>query len=151
MSGNSFYSSKAIYWMRDFTSFANPIILLIIPYWILGWSKEYKILLVALLINEVLCSIIKLLYHKPRPDGQGFDGNVAKIDAGSFPSIHSSRITITYLTLFMSTSDIVMKCSFLIVIVLVYLSRVILKRHFPIDVYGGAIIGLIIFWVSQYF
>jgi len=147
----SFWIYKLKDWMRDFTSLANPLILLFIPFAVLGPTKPYYILLVALIVNEVVGSIIKIVFPKKRPTGQSYKNILEKIDAGSFPSLHTSRITIVYLSLFASTTLLSLKIGFIIVIMLVGFSRIFLKKHYPVDVLGGLICGLLIFWLSRFF
>lgn len=147
----SFWKYKLNDWMRDFTSLANPLILLFVPFAVLGPSKIYYLLLFALLVNEIVGSVIKILFPKKRPNGQSYKNILEKIDAGSFPSLHTSRITLVYLTLFASTSIISLKTLFIGVIILVGCSRIFLKKHYPIDVLGGLVCGLLIFWLSRFF
>lgn len=147
----SFIKYKYNDWIRDFTSLGNPIILLFIPFAVLGPQELYFKLLIALLANELLCSLIKLLFHKPRPDGQAYNGILEKIDAGSFPSIHASRISLVYFTLFNFTNTLSLKMAFISVICVVAYSRVALKRHFWTDIAGGIIIGISIYFVFNYF
>ena len=148
---NSFLKYKFNDWLRDFTSLGNPLILLLIPFIALGNTSSYYKLLIALLVNEILCSTIKLVFHKPRPDGQAYKTILEKIDAGSFPSIHASRITLVYLTLFDFTDHLLLKIVFLTVILIVMYSRVALKRHFWTDIIGGLIIGASIFFIFDNF
>lgn len=143
-----FLLRKSKHWMRDVTSLANPIILVLIPFWIIGWNTFFIKLLLSLLINEVFCSLIKFTFHRQRPDGQTFNGAMDKIDAGSFPSIHSSRIMIAYLFLFSHSNNIWLGISFISIICLVGMSRVILKKHYISDVVGGLIIGGIIAYLA---
>ncbi|HIP48324.1 MAG TPA: phosphatase PAP2 family protein [Lutibacter sp.] len=145
----SFWSYKLNDWFRDFTSLGNPILLVFVPFIFLGNSSVFHYLLLALLINEIFCSLIKILFPKKRPSGQTYSNLLEKIDAGSFPSIHASRITIVYLTLFSNTESIAIKIAFISVIVLVFLSRVKLKKHFWIDVLSGFIIGVLIWYLLQ--
>lgn len=149
--GESFWTYKLAAWMRDFTSLANPLILIFVPLAVLGPSKTYYILLAALLLNEIVGSLIKVIFPKKRPIGQSYKNWLEKIDAGSFPSLHTSRVTIVYLTLFAATPFLILKVLFIVVIALVGFSRVFLKKHFPIDVLGGLICGLLIFWLSTMF
>lgn len=146
---HSFFKYKIKDWIRDFTSLGNPIILLLVPFATLGPSAIFYKLLSALTVNEILCSTIKLLFHKPRPDGQAYKTILEKIDAGSFPSIHASRITLVYLTLFSFAEHISLKIAFITVILLVVYSRVALKRHFWTDVIGGVLIGSILFYIFE--
>lgn len=147
----SFWKYKFNDWIRDFTSLGNPLILLLVPFAVLGTQGIFYKLLIALCVNELICSLIKLFFHKPRPDGQAYKGILEKIDAGSFPSIHASRITLVYLTLFNYTNIIPLKIIFLLVIFVVTYSRVSLKRHYWNDIIGGVIIGGIIFYLFDQF
>ena len=147
---NSFWLYKFKDWLRDFTSLGNPLILLFVPFAVLGPQASYYKLLLALLVNEILCSIIKLVFHKPRPDGQTYKGVLEKIDAGSFPSIHASRISLVYLTLMAHTNLLSLKVIFALVIMTVLYSRVALKRHFWIDILGGFVIGFVLFYIFNY-
>jgi len=148
---DSFINYKYKDWIRDFTSLGNPIILLFVPFAVLGPQPVYFKLLLALLINEIFCSLIKFFFHKPRPDGQSYKGALEKIDAGSFPSIHASRIALVYFTLFNSTEELSLKIAFISVIFIVALSRVLLKRHFWTDIIGGLFIGISIYFIFNHF
>lgn len=145
---NSFLSYKLLDWARDITSLGNPFILLFIPFIFLGFGKPFWILLGALAISEFIGSLIKIVFPKTRPNGQKYNNIIEKIDAGSFPSLHSSRIAVVYLTLFSNANDLLMQALFIFIILMVMLSRVALKKHFFIDIIGGFIIGLIIWWIS---
>lgn len=149
--GESFWSYKLGEWMRDFTSLANPLILVFVPFVFLGPTKPYWILLIALAVNETLGSLIKYLFHKPRPTGQKYSNALEKIDAGSFPSLHSSRIAVVYLSLFWHAELLVFKVLFLIVIGVVGGSRVFLRKHYWADVAGGLFFGILIFLGCFYF
>lgn len=145
---NSFLSYKLLDWARDITSLGNPFILLFVPFIFLGFGKTFWILLGALAINEIIGSLIKIVFPKTRPNGQEYTNIIEKIDAGSFPSLHSSRITVVYLTMFSNAEILVMQALFIFIILMVMLSRVALKKHFFTDIIGGFVIGLIIWWVS---
>ena len=144
----TFWSYKLKEWTRDITSLANPLILILIPFIFLGPSKAFYILLLALLINEIVASVIKIVFPKERPTGQAYSNLIEKIDAGSFPSLHASRITLVYFTLLSNTDSIAIKAACVIVVILVILSRIRLKKHYWIDVLGGFVIGLLIWWAS---
>ena len=145
----TFWSYKLNEWTRDITSLANPLILVMVPFIFLGASRPFYILLLALLINEILASIIKITFPKKRPTGQSYKNLIEKIDAGSFPSLHASRITLVYFTILSNTNTIAIKMLCVFVVFLVIISRIRLKKHYWIDVLGGFIIGLLIWWFSQ--
>ncbi len=138
-------------WMRDLTSLANPIVLLLVPLCFLRWTHNFQVLFIALALNELLGSLIKFFFHKPRPDGQKYNTALEKIDAGSFPSLHSSRIAVVYLTLAFLAPNLWFRLLFLAVILVVGYSRIFLKKHFLTDVIGGYVFGAIIFYAMTYF
>lgn len=146
----SFFKYKFNDWSRDFTSLASPLILLFVPFIFLFENniKAFITLLIALAINEIIGSLIKIFFPKTRPNGQKYNTLLEKIDAGSFPSLHSSRITLVYMTLFFYADIFALKIVFLAIIPIVMLSRVNLKKHFWTDIIGGFIIGLLIWWFS---
>ena len=144
----SFWIYKFEDWSRDFTSLANPVILLFVPFVVIGPQTFFYKLLIALAVNEAIGSIIKIVFPKKRPNGQTYTNLIEKIDAGSFPSLHSSRITLVYLSLFSFASLTLMKIVFISVIPLVMLSRVQLKKHFWSDIIGGFVIGAAIWYLS---
>lgn len=148
--GESFWKYKFNDWARDITSLANPLILLFVPFIFIGPQQVFYTLLIALAINEVLGSLIKIIFPKTRPNGQKYSNIIEKIDAGSFPSLHSSRIALVYLTVFSYAENPLMKTLFLVVILGVVLSRINLKKHFISDVIGGLVIGTVIWYISIY-
>lgn len=144
----TFWSYKLKEWTRDITSLANPLILILIPFIFLGSSSAFYILLLALLINEIVASVIKIVFPKKRPTGQTYSNLIEKIDAGSFPSLHASRITLVYFTLLSNTDSLAIKAVCVLIVILVILSRIRLKKHYWTDVLGGFVIGLLI-WVAS--
>lgn len=148
--GENFWLYKFNDWSRDFTSLANPLILVFVPFIFLGPSREYWILLAALAVNELLGSLIKIVFPKTRPNGQEYSNVIEKVDAGSFPSLHAARISLVYLTMFSYADLLVYKLLFIIVIAVVAVSRVNLKKHFWTDVAGGLVMGSLIWYLSVY-
>ncbi|MGB1018054.1 MAG: phosphatase PAP2 family protein [Chitinophagales bacterium] len=146
----NFWLYKFNDWSRDFTSLANPLILLFVPFIFLFPKNKaaFYTLLIALLINEVIGSLIKIFFPKKRPNGQTYSNLIEKIDAGSFPSLHSSRIALVYLTLFYFSDLLALKIIFICIIPIVMFSRINLKKHFLTDIIGGLIIGSIIWYIT---
>ncbi len=143
----SFLNKKFTDWTKDVSALANPLLLLFVPFVVLGPSKYYCALLLALLANEIIGTLIKVFFHRKRPDGQVYTNLIEKIDAGSFPSLHSSRITLSYLFIINFTDYLSVKITLIIAVILVLVSRIVLKKHYWSDVIGGAIIGSTIAWV----
>lgn len=130
---------------RDLTSFGNPVILIILLLIFLGINSLFWKIILGLAFTEVLCSIIKILYYKERPKKEKYATIIEKIDAGSFPSIHTARATFIFLALFVITNTLLTKFTLLAMILIVGASRIILKKHRLQDVIMGAVIGAIIF------
>jgi membrane-associated phospholipid phosphatase len=55
------------------------------------WPGTTALLCVALVCSYVFGSLIKLFYFKPRPKEQAYKNLLQKIDASSFPSVHTSN------------------------------------------------------------
>jgi len=147
----SFFKKKFIDWAQDVSALANPLLLLFVPLIVLGPTKSFWFLLIALLINEIIGSVIKVFFFRQRPNGQKYSNLIEKIDAGSFPSIHSSRITLSYFFLSSCTNLVTLKVIYFVAIVLVLASRIILRKHYWTDVIGGAIIGIGLYLILKFF
>ncbi|WP_052597673.1 phosphatase PAP2 family protein [Aureispira sp. CCB-QB1] len=153
----SLKKTKYAEYIRDFTAIGNPFLLLLVTLATLSSHPQFKtyfpILLAGFFLNEIVCSAIKYFWHKPRPNGQKFKNGFEKIDAGSFPSIHSSRISFVYLSLsyiqYMAGNLLIVPV-FLIVIVVVGYSRVFLKKHFLVDVLAGYFFGSLLFFTITF-
>ena len=102
------------------------------------WQIGFLIL--ALLLSEHTCNLLKALVKRVRPDGDRPTGNFwERLGHYSFPSSHAANMFCTavlsfhywtYLGLF-----------FYLWASLVALSRIYLKNHYPSDVLTGGIIG----------
>lgn len=140
----SLRKTKYAEYIRDITALGNPFLLLLVSLLALAkhpqFGDYFPPLVVGFLLNEALCSGIKFLWHKPRPNGQEYWGGLEKIDAGSFPSIHAARISYVYLFLgmvhyWMGITWVAVVAA--LVIVAVGYSRIFLQKHYFVDVLAG--------------
>lgn len=112
------------------------------------FTKQYTlflILLFGLLAIYLITLIIRTFYFKHRPKKIKYKSFLEKIDASSFPSIHATRATFLFVFL---TIQLINK-PFLILVsltltILVFYSRIFLKKHDFIDVFGGILLGIFI-------
>jgi len=149
--------TKYAEYIRDFTALGNPFLLALVSASVLGLlpgaAGGRALALVLLFVwNEAVCSGIKFLWHKPRPDGQQFGTALEKVDAGSFPSIHASRILLVYGYLACLTwQQALYFFAFIapVVILVVGYSRTFLHKHFWVDVLAGYGFGLL--WLLLFF
>ncbi|KII72288.1 hypothetical protein RF11_14178 [Thelohanellus kitauei] len=93
-------------------------------------------------IDLFVCLVVKLVFRKRRPSYQEnvMIGSVPLVDEYSFHSGHTSRMASLYLFLMMEDPQM---SPFVILVVLVSLSRIFLGRHTVIDVVFGAIFGVL--------
>lgn len=147
----SLKKNKYAEYIRDITALGNPFILLLFTIVALSLSPSFYqhllIIVLTFLVNECLCSGIKYIWHKPRPNQQSFSNAFEKIDAGSFPSIHSSRIILvygylSYIHLAVLENPYVGYLLALFILLVGY-SRIFLKKHFLTDVIAGYLIGIV--------
>lgn len=117
------------------------------------WNNPFVIsMLAGLLMSYGWWAVIKLLFYKPRPEEQLFSNRLQKIDASSFPSVHTSNATIIAIIrarwwhqsmkLWADTFQIIpLIVSVCCICAAIALSRVALDKHYPIDVFAGMILG----------
>ena len=109
-------------------------------------NTDYYNLFWRLVIAGALCHIIAYIsratHFSPRPDKQPAKNFLEKIDASAFPSIHSARaasLAIIFMNFFSSPWA---STTLLVAAITVPIMRVVLKRHYFVDVLFGFILGL---------
>ncbi len=142
---NNFRKSKYTEYVRDLTSLGNPIILGFVSIISIGLNIELLYIAIGLIINDIIGMTIKYFFPKTRPNKQSYTTALEKIDAGSFPSIHSSRTSFIFLTLGYLSGDIYTFIVFTLLVLITGYSRIFLKKHFLIDVMAGYVLGISLF------
>ncbi|GIU68965.1 MAG: hypothetical protein KatS3mg002_0201 [Candidatus Woesearchaeota archaeon] len=123
-------------------SFVISFIIVVLLYF---FNKRFAFLLFLGLISvNVISYIIKIVYFKDRPRKQSSNTPLERIDAASFPSVHSGRVTtiLFWLYFFSNNITLIILCSFLWAFVIY--SRFYLKKHYWSDIFGGILIAIII-------
>ena len=129
--------------VTGYTFFMTHDYMVSITIFILLWA--------TLFTSYALGSIVKLLYHKPRPEPQVAKNWLQKIDASSFPSIHTANSMILAFRWMLSAFQVsqqniaiyVVMCFWFFFFIAISLSRVVLKKHFPIDIIAWVVFGAI--------
>ncbi len=101
-------------------------------------------LILSLIAITVVAIAIKYFFFKDRPKKQSTNNLVERLDASSFPSIHTMRIFALGFwisTLFRSWIGVLY---LLVIAILVSYSRIYLKKHYWSDVLGGLVLVIII-------
>ncbi len=116
--------------------------------WMLDHAAGVRIF-ASLLSIEAIGAAIKLVHPTERPVPMPRRTLREKIDAGSFPSLHSARIAALALTIFRLQPTPLAGGALVALILAVSASRLSIKKHYPLDVVagiaGGIIINIIIF------
>ena len=102
-------------------------------------------LIFILIFTEIVCGAIKYIYPKKRPVPMPNKTFVQKYFAGSFPSVHTARISaFSVILIRFYTDKLFILVILLLLIIFVGYSRIYLKKHYFIDVLGGFLIGAMI-------
>lgn len=101
-------------------------------------------LFLAIMISYFIVSILRLVFFRERPNKKEFNNILEKIDASSFPSKHSVRVSLMFVLVLLNFHNYILWGLFFVLMVLVCIGRLFLKRHYLLDVVFGVILGLII-------
>jgi len=137
--------------IRDLTSFGNPLILVILAVLILGGNLILGKIILGLVAIELFCTLIKILYHKNRPVNEAYTNMMERINASSFPSLHTARSSFVFLILFFIIPVYPIKIISITMIILIGTSRILLKKHYLSDVIVGLLIGIIFSFIWMEF
>ncbi len=122
----------------------------VIYLWIIGSSLAIM-LAVTLVIIEFVGAAIKLLYPTERPVPLPRKTFYQKYDAGSFPSIHTARITATMIFIGAENLNFIVAAAGALLSFGVGYSRIYLKKHRIFDVIAGSLMGVLfssaVLWV----
>ena len=122
--------------------FGTPFFYIPITAYFLKISPNLAISLIFILAsNEIVCGAIKFAYPKERPAPMPRNTLFQKYLAGSFPSVHTARITALSITIVSFYTNRLFVLIALLVVIGVGYSRIYLKKHYFTDVLAGFIIG----------
>lgn len=112
--------------------------------YLLNYKNFAIILFYSLIVSYIISLSIRAIYFKDRPKKQKYNNWIDKLDASSFPSMHTMRIAILFVmfTKFFGRYDI--GSLFLAMTIIVAISRSVVKKHFWTDIIAGFFFGLII-------
>lgn len=112
-----------------------------------GVLKQYALaveLVIALGLCFLVTIIVRAFYFQERPMKQEFKSGLEKLDAASFPSLHSMRGAVLATLLGMFFSNVMLGVLFALCALAIACARVAQKRHFARDVVAGLVLGLLI-------
>ncbi len=135
---------------RDLTTFGGEIFYLLVLAltFVLHKMSLFWDLLLGNLLAIAIVVLIRLFYFKPRPNKQTFSNLIEKIDASSFPSLHTARIwflALSFMSFWGFSARVVILLSVL-ALVTTY-SRIYLKKHDWFDVSFGVVLAVALYFV----
>jgi len=119
------------------------IVLVSVPLWLANRRDSAIDIVMLVILVTILAESVKLLVDRPRPFEELADVNTILTASGpSFPSAHASR-AFAIATLLWLRAPRGIGISAVIVAMLIAVSRVYLGVHWPTDVLGGAVLGIV--------
>ncbi len=136
--------------MRDTTAMGGLAVYIVVAviFFLLGNVKAAAELIIALALLYAVIAVIRTLFFKKRPDKQKYSGFFTKIDAGSFPSMHTARAAALAIILAFVFPQNTIRILLVIAVLAVAYTRIRLKRHYTSDVIGGLVLGAIVSWAA---
>ncbi len=139
--------------MRDITALGTVPYHAIFLVFLLLFS-QYE-LFYTVLLGEILIYFasvfLKLSFFKNRPKKMAHENVLEKIEASSFPSVHTARIFFVSVLLMFRLNNLGIAAFLLLLSLLVAYSRIYLKKHYLIDVIVGAALGSILGYIIAAF
>ena len=105
-------------------------------------------LTIGLVISYAVTIGIRSVYFKERPKKVKYRTKLEKLDASSFPSMHTIRVVVLGIILATAISTPLFSILAIPCVILAAYARVKLKRHRLIDVAAGGVFGILIALVS---
>ena len=136
-------------YVRDFTSFGNVLVLLLLLCLMIDDIRLLILIIIWLGVVEVTTILIKLISFKHRPQKEKYSNIIEKIWSSSFPSSHVARGTFVYLVLYSFSHH--KSILFLLLILIVAATRVLMGKHFVVDTIVGFAIGVFYYFLAVTF
>jgi membrane-associated phospholipid phosphatase len=125
-------------------------IIIVVIFFISQKSSEFIFLTLGFLLIKFITVPIRYFDYKDRPEPEKYNNFFEKVTSASFPSLHSARVIFLMLFLISFFNYKLFMTIFLTIIsLLVLYSRIYRKRHYPIDVLVGTIIGIIVYFILK--
>lgn len=127
----------------------NPVYISVaVLFWLFGHVNVTYRLAVALILCYAVTTFFRLAIFRERPQKQKFKNVLERIDASSFPSLHSMRAAVWALSAAVFFNQPFVWILAAITALSVAAARVLQKRHHLTDAMAGLIAGSAIAFVS---
>ena len=131
---------KTFFWIISL--FGTPFFYIPATAYFLRINPKLAVNIIFILVSiEIICGAIKFIYPKERPVPMPKNNLFQKYRAGSFPSVHTTRITAFSIAIAAFYTNKIFILISLLIITSVGYSRIYLKKHYFTDVLAGFLIG----------
>lgn len=112
------------------------------------WKQFIKPLSAIIFSRAIITEIIRFFYYRPRPFLTHQVNNLVSHDiSGSFPSGHMTFIF--PLIYFVASANKKIGLAFIVLGILMGIARIYVGVHYPLDILGGIIIGVLAAWFVE--
>lgn len=134
--------------LRDISAFGSLFcyLFLLVITLILGKYDLFARMGFGLVLIYAVTVIIRTFYFKDRPNKFSHNTYIERLDAASFPSLHSSRAAFLGLTLSRYFGNYIFTIIAIILALSIAYTRIYLKKHDFMDVSGGIILGVFVYF-----
>jgi len=123
------------------------ILPLLVFFYLVDFQKDIVLdVLIFVIIQFIIWTFLKYFFFKERPKKVHYYNFWTKIDASSFPSMHSAMTFLLFLFSLYYLNYTYSVLFFLFWLSISY-SRIVLKKHFYIDIFSGMVLSSVIFFV----
>ena len=139
--------------IRDITSLGSLIdyILFLVVLLALGNFYLLKRAFLGLILIYIVIIIIRTFYFKERPEKLSHKSYIESLDASSFPSLHSARISFLGAILMKYYNNLYFSALAALVVLAVCYSRIQLKKHDFADAIFGILLGVLAYFIISGF
>ena len=138
--------------IRDFTSLGSLIGYILFLVFLLALGNFYLLrkAAIGLVLIYIVIIIIRTFYFKERPEKISHKSYIESLDASSFPSLHSARISFLSAILMKYYNNIYFSTLAALIVLAVCYSRIKLKKHDFADVIFGILLGILAYFAIAY-
>ncbi|MBN2094503.1 MAG: phosphatase PAP2 family protein [Candidatus Aenigmarchaeota archaeon] len=101
-------------------------------------------LFASFILTYAVTLVLRLAHFRDRPKKLAYSNIIEKVEASSFPSLHSMRVSAIFCLFYLFYGPGLVSLIFLGTALAVFLSRHWLKKHHPSDILAGAILGVLV-------
>ncbi|MDP3685527.1 MAG: phosphatase PAP2 family protein [bacterium] len=154
LAGQSRIFDTAIVFFAEYFQYFLVLTLLLLLYFS-GYAKQEKLRIFWVIAASTIVArlgmteLIRFFYHRPRPFMTYQVHQLLTENAWSFPSGHSAFFFAMATTLCFYNKK--WGIGFFVAALLMNISRVIAGVHYPTDILGGMLIGIVVGWCVFYF